>query len=323
MLTNRLVESTAEVAALSNGGCYHGRVRIVIAGGTGFLGRVLVSALQRHGHEVTVLTRRTRHLPPGHVTWNPDGSAGAWASALDGAAAVVNLAGEPLVGARWTEKRKREIRDSRVLATRSLVTGIAESSARPQVFVSGSAVGYYGARGAEEVGEDAPAGPGFLGDVCQAWEAEAAAVQRSAVRLVVLRTGLVLAPDGGLLRQMLWPFKFGLGSVLGTGDQYMSWIHRRDWIDLVRWSLLSDSIHGTFNATAPEPVTNRAFTEAVATAVRRPHVLRLPPFALRLALGDMADSILTGQRAMPRRPLALGFHFRWPELAPALRDLLA
>jgi uncharacterized protein (TIGR01777 family) len=156
-----------------------------------------------------------------------------------------------------------------------------------------------------------------------AWEAEADGAGAAGARLVVLRTGLVLAPDGGVLKPLLLQFKLGLGGVVGDGRQYVPWIHRRDWIDLVRWSLVSEGVRGTFNATAPEPVTNRELTETLATTLRRPHVFRVPPFALRLALGEIADSLLTGQRAMPRRALAGGFHFRWPSLAPALRNLLS
>jgi uncharacterized protein (TIGR01777 family) len=298
-------------------------VRIVIAGGTGFLGRPLASALARHGHEVGILTRRAGDLPAGHVTWNPDGNSGAWASALDGVDAVVNLAGEPIAGGRWTSERKQILLQSRLLATRSLVQALSTVAARPRVFVSASGVGYYGARGDEEVGEDAPAGADFLAGVSAAWEAEATQAAEGGTRLVVLRNGLVLAPDGGALERLLLPFRLGLGGVLGDGRQYVPWIHRRDWVDLVRWSLISGGVHGTYNAAAPAPVTNRELTEELARALRRPHVFRLPAFALRVALGEMADTLLTGQRAVPRRALEQGFHFRWPSLAPALRNLLS
>jgi uncharacterized protein len=297
-------------------------VRVVIAGGTGFLGRPLAAALARHGHEVAILTRRTGAPAPGHVPWTPDGAAGPWAAALDGAGAVVNLAGASIGGGRWTPDRKRELRDSRIRATRSLVAAVRAASSPPRVFVSVSGVGYYGPRGSEEVAEDERPGSDFLGELGVAWEHEAQAAADVA-RLIVLRNGLVLAADGGLLQQMLRPFKLGVGGVLGSGDQYLPWIHRRDWIDLVRWSLTSEAVHGTFNATAPGSVTNREFTVTLAKVLGRPHFMRVPASVLRLALGELAEAALTGQRAVPRKALAMGFHFRWPALEPALRDLLA
>ena len=294
----------------------------MVAGGTGFLGRPLAAGLSRHGHDVLILTRRTGALPAGLVSWQPDGSSGPWASALEQADAVVNLAGAPMAGRRWTEARKRELRESRVLATRSLIAAMRSLAARPRVFVSQSGVGFYGPRGAETVAEQAPPGNDFVAAMAAAWEAEAAQASDVGARLVVLRTGMVLARDGGALAQMLLPFRLGLGGRLGSGRQYVPWIHRRDWIDLVRWSIVSERVHGTLNATAPAPVTNREFTAALARALRRPAVLAVPPFALRLAFGELADAVLTGQRAMPDRALALGFHFRWPLLEPALADLM-
>jgi uncharacterized protein (TIGR01777 family) len=237
--------------------------------------------------------------------------------------AIVNLAGASIAGRRWTPERKRELLESRILSTRSLVSALRTVSARPSVFVNASGAGYYGPRGDEELGEDAPPGDDFLAQMSAAWEAEANQARAEGVRLVVLRTGLVLAPDGGVLKSLLLPFKIGLGGVIGDGRQYVPWIHRRDWIDLVRWSLISEGVHGTFNATAPEPVTNRELTETLAATLRRPSLFRVPPFALRLALGEIADTLLTGQRAVPRHALAQGFHFRWPSLAPALRNLLS
>ena len=298
-------------------------MRIVIAGGSGFLGRPLASALARHGHEVTILTRQDRRLPPGHITWNPDGRTGAWAPLLDGAHALVNLAGASIAGGRWTPERKRVLQESRVLPTRSLVAAVRASARPPRVLVSMSGVGFYGPRGAEEIGEDEPAAHDFFGELAAAWEREAQEASAAGLRVVVLRSGPVLARDGGMLERLLPPFKLGVGGVFGSGEQYLPWIHRRDWIDLVRWSLISDTVSGPFNATAPAPVTSREFTRTLASVLRRPHLMKVPAFALRLALGEMADTVLTGQRAVPRRALAHGFHFRWPALEPALRDLLA
>ena len=295
----------------------------MIAGGTGFLGTPLASALARHGHEVGVLTRRTRDLVAGHVTWNPDGNSGPWASALEGVDAIVNLAGASIAARRWTRDRKRELLDSRILATRSLVAALRSVAARPRVLVNASGVGYYGPRGDEELDERAPQGNDFLAAMSAAWEAEANHAAAAGIRLVVLRTGLVLAADGGVLGRLLLPFRLGLGGTVGDGRQYVPWIHRRDWIDLVRWSLISEGVQGTFNAAAPAPVTNREFTETLATTLRRPHIVPVPGFALRIALGEIADTLLSGQRAIPRRALDQGFHFRWPSLAPALRNLLS
>jgi uncharacterized protein (TIGR01777 family) len=297
-------------------------VRIVIAGGTGFLGTPLAAGLARHGHEIVVLTRRGGALPPGLLSWHPDGTAGPWAAALEQADAVVNLAGASMDGRRWSEARKRELRDSRVLATRSLVAAIQAAPARPRVFVSQSGIGYYGPRGDEEIGEQAAQGTDFIAQMAGAWEAEAARAAEGGVRLVILRTSLVLARDGGALGRMLLPFRLGLAGRLGSGRQFVPWIHRRDWIDLVRWALVSQAVHGTLNAVAPTPVTNREFTASLARVLRRPAVMPVPAVALRLAFGELADALLTGQRAVPRRALALGFHFRWPMLEPALRDLL-
>jgi uncharacterized protein (TIGR01777 family) len=297
-------------------------VRIVIAGGSGSLGRPLAATLARQQHEVLVLTRRTAGLPAGYVSWTPDGTTGPWARALDGADAVVNLAGANIAARRWTATRKQELRDSRILAARSLVAAL-RAAPRPRVFVHGSGVGYYGPRGTEEIAEDHSPGGDFLAQLGIAWESEGTAARDTGARVVILRSAPVLAPEDGVLGRLLLPFRLGLGGPLGSGEQYLPWIHRRDWIDLVRWSLITTAAEGPINATAPQPVTNREFTRTLAKVLRRPHVLRVPAFALRLALGELADALLTGQRAVPKRALDMGFHFRYPSLEPALRDLLA
>ena len=296
-------------------------MRIVIGGGTGFLGGALAAALRAGGHDVVVLTRQTGTLPPGLASWTPDGTARAWARVVDGADAVINLAGAPLDEKRWTEPRKRVLVESRVLATRSLARAIAAAGRPPALFLSSSAVGYYGPRGEEPVTESDAAGADFLARLVVQWEAEATTAT-SGTRVVLLRSGIVLAPDGGALARMLLPFRLGLGGPFGSGRQYMSWIHRQDWIDLARWLLTSDA-RGPINATAPAPETNEAFAATLGRVLRRPHVLRAPAFALRLALGEMADAaLLAGQRVVPARAQALGFRFAWPALEAALRDLL-
>jgi uncharacterized protein len=297
-------------------------MRIVIAGGTGFLGAALTAALRADGRDVVVLTRQSAALPHGLASWIPDGTAGPWAGVLDGADAVINLAGAPLDEKRWTEARKRVLVESRILATRSLAAAIAAAGRPPAVFLSSSAVGFYGSRGEEPVTESDPAGADFLARLVVQWEDEAKTAASNATRVVLLRSGIVLAPDGGALARMLLPFRLGVGGPFGNGRQYMSWIHRDDWVGLARW-LLSGDASGAINATAPAPETNAAFAATLARVLRRPHLLRAPAFALRLALGEMADAaLLAGQRVVPARAQALGFRFEWPALEPALRDLL-
>jgi uncharacterized protein (TIGR01777 family) len=239
---------------------------------------------------------------------------------LDGADALVNLAGEGIADRRWSDARKRELHDSRILPTRSLVTAMRVIAHPPPLFVQGSAVGYYGARGDETVNEETPPGTDFLAALSVAWEREAAsAATRS--RVVWIRTGLVLHPDGGALAAMLPPFKLGVGGRLGSGRQYMPWIHLDDWVSLVAWTIESSTVQGAINGTAPIPVTNAEFTRALAKAIHRPAVLPVPGFALRILLGEFAESLLTGQRAVPARAEQLGFTFRFRDLDEAMRDL--
>jgi uncharacterized protein (TIGR01777 family) len=308
-------------------------MRIVLAGGSGFLGRPLAASLAADGHDVVVLTRsmgpagaRGGPAAPAAraVTWTPDGSAGPWASEIDGAGAVVNLAGESIAGNRWTAAHKRKIVDSRVQATRSLAVAIRQSAAPPPVFVSGSAVGYYGPLGDEIATEDTPAGSDFLARVCVQWEAEATRAASDATRVVCIRTGLVLERDGGALPQMLPPFRFGAGGPVGSGRQYWPWIHRDDWIGVARWILQTTAVAGPVNATAPNPVTNRDFASALGRAMHRPAFMPAPGFALRILLGEMADALLlSGQRAVPAKAERLSHAFRYAQLDSALRAIFA
>jgi hypothetical protein len=298
-------------------------MRVVITGGRGFLGRLLADALTSDGDEVVALTRGSpagRNGGPRAVTWTPDGSVGPWAATLDGAAAVVNLAGESIAGRRWTAAHKDRIRHSRLLATRSVVAAINGAAAPPPVLVSGSAVGYYGPRGDEVVTEDTPAGSDFLGQVAAAWEAEAGAAR---TRRVCIRTGIVLHSRGGALPQMLPPFWFGAGGPVGSGRQYWPWIHWKDWVDLVRFAIRTESASGPLNATAPNPVTNRDFARALGRALHRPAFLPAPAFALRLLLGEMADALLlSGQRVVPARAEQLGFSFSFRDAEETLQAVL-
>jgi len=309
-------------------------MKIVVAGGTGFLGAPLCGSWADEGHEVVVLSRS---LPPGQsqhesgtgvpgvtrVGWNPLDDARALAPMLEGAAGVVNLAGESIDGKRWTAARKQAIRDSRINATRALAAAIGACTSPPSAFVSGSAVGYYGDRGSETIAEEAPPGRDFLANVCTEWEEHALAAARPGVRVVIVRTGIVLERSGGALPRMMRPFRFFAGGPLGSGRQYLSWIHRLDWIEMVRWAVESSAASGPINATAPHPVTSREFAHALGRAMHRPAIAPgVPQFVLKVAVGDIADTLVTGQRVIPAKALAAGFHFRYPEIDIALRGIL-
>jgi uncharacterized protein (TIGR01777 family) len=288
-------------------------VRVVLTGGTGFIGAPLREALSAAGHEVVVVSRDSANRGAGAVGWDAVGAA------VAGAGAVVNLAGEPIAARRWSAAQKRRILESRVQATRALVDAMGAAPARPAVFVSGSAVGYYGPHGDEPLDESAPAGAGFLAEVCAAWEAEALRAEALGVRTVRLRIGVVLAREGGALARMLPPFRAFVGGPLGGGRQWMSWIHRDDVIGLVLEALARETWQGAVNATAPQPVTNAEFSRALGDVLARPAALRAPAVALRLALGEMADMLLTGQRVLPAAATGHGFRWRYPDARAALR----
>jgi uncharacterized protein (TIGR01777 family) len=305
-------------------------MNIVIAGGSGFLGRPLTDALVRDGHDVVLLTRKPaseRPAPPRvrAVVWTPDGQSGPWAAAIDGADTVINLSGESIAGGRWTADRKRRIVESRVLATRSLTTAIRQAAHPPALFVSGSAVGYYGPLGDEVVTEARPAGADFLADTCVRWEDAAKQIDPARTRLACIRTGLVLERDGGALPQMMAPFRFGAGGPVGSGRQYLPWIHRRDWIDLVRFVMHTPAASGAVNATAPNPVTSAEFAAALGRVMHRPAFMPAPAFALKLLLGgEMATALLlSGQRVVPARAEQLGFTFSFKNVEDALRSILS
>ena len=296
-------------------------MRIILAGGSGFLGRALQQRLEGEGHAVAVLTRRPRPGQQQDIAWTPDGTSGPWSSAIDGVDAVVNLAGEGIADRRWNAARKQALRESRLLATRSLVAAIRSVAQPPRVLVSGSAVGYYGARGDEFVTESTSPGTDFLAQLCVEWEREAQAAA-PLTRVTLVRTGQVLDPGGGMIAKLLLPFKLGLGGPLGSGTQYLPWIHIDDWIDMVLWLVVDERADGPFNNTAPNPVTNAEFTRTLGRVLQRPAFIPVPSFALHLAVGELAASILTGQRAIPARAGEMGFQFRFPMLEAALRDLI-
>jgi uncharacterized protein (TIGR01777 family) len=301
-------------------------MKIVVAGGTGFLGTALVRALSSD-HDVVILSRRRSAPPAARVTvmqWTPDGSPGLWTAALEEAGAVVNLAGESIAARRWTAGQKMRILDSRLLATRNLAMAIAKASHPPAVFISGSAVGYYGPLGDDIVTEDHPPGADFLATVCVKWEGQALAASSSRTRVVLVRTGIVLDRREGALPKMLPPFWMGAGGPVGSGLQYWPWIHLEDWVALVRFALENASVSGPLNMTAPNPVKNRDFASVLGRVLHRPAFLTTPGFALKMLLGEMADGLLlSGQRAIPAKVEQLGFPFRYRDLEPALRAIFS
>ena len=294
---------------------------VVLAGGSGFLGRRLRAELERGGHRVFNLTRSPRPDRPGDIAWQPDGPPGRLSAHLEGVDVVINLAGENIAGAFWSEARKAKLRDSRLQATRTIVGAMATCQRPPRVFISGSAVGYYGEHGREVVTEGTPPGSDFLARLCVDWEQEAHAAATSVTRLAIVRTGLVLGADGGALAKMILPFKLGLGATLGSGEQYMPWIHVDDWVAMIIWLAGVERAMGAFNAAAPVPVTNREFTRTLGRVLRRPAAFHAPAFVLKMALGEMAGMLLTGQRVLPAAAEELGFRFGHRELEPALRSL--
>ena len=283
--------------------------------------------LLARGDEVAVLTRDPARVAgtlgaARLIAWDPLAGP-ASPEAVSGADAVVNLMGEPIAAGRWTASRKERIRQSRVLGTRNLVAGILAAPAPPAVLVSGSATGWYGPHEDEDLDETAPAAADYLGRLCRDWEAEARRAEQSGARVVLLRTGIVLTPEGGALAKLLPPFRLGLGGPVGSGRQWMSWIHLEDLCALIVHAIDRAGLSGPVNGTAPNPVRNREFGRALGRALGRPAFLPAPAFAMRLVLGELAQALLlTGHRVLPRRALESGFRFAHPGLDGALADLL-
>lgn len=294
--------------------------RVVIAGASGFLGAALAPALQAQGFQVVRLVRRAPRGPD-EVAWDP-ARGELNPAALDGAVAIVNLSGENVGAGRWTEKRRERILRSRVEATRTLVVALNGVARKPGVFLSASAVGYYGDRGDEVLSEMSPIGQGFLPEVCLAWETHAEGAARGGVRTVLLRFGVVLSREGGALARMLPFFRLGLGGRVGTGRQWMSWVGAEDAVGAVLHALRDARCRGPLNVVAPDVVTNAEFARALGRALHRPALLPAPAWALRLAFGRMADeALLASTRAVPERLNTLGYSFRAPQLAAALQGL--
>lgn len=296
------------------------RRHVLITGGTGFVGTRLVAALLAAGHRVSVLTRNQSNAAglPGAVTLLTDFDQIADDAVID---AVVNLAGEPIAGGLWTAARRARIIASRVDATKACVALIARLAAKPAVFISGSAIGWYGMQDGEVLDETSAGEPCFSRQICQAWEA---AAQGAACRTVTLRIGLVLGPDGGMLARMLPSFRLGLGGPFGKGENWMSWIHRDDLVRMIAHCIADKALSGPVNATAPHPVTGQQFAHALGRALHRPVLLRIPALPLKLLLGDFArELLLGGQRVVPAKAVNSGFAFDYPELGPALAQILS
>lgn len=297
-------------------------MRVLMTGSSGLVGTALRPRLVGSNHEVRRLRRDAKMLDD-TTSWNP--ATGSFADgALDGIDAVVHLAGESIASGRWTAARKNEIRDSRMTGTQQLCRALAKLESPPKVLVAASAIGYYGDRGDELLDESALRGNGFLPEVCRVWEDAVGPARDRGIRVVHLRIGIILTPLGGALKQMLLPFKLGIGGVLGTGSQYMSWIALDDLVDIIMYALADDSLIGPVNAVAPQAVTNRQFTKVLGSVLNRPTILPAPAFVLRLVLGEMAEALLLASTRVEPAVLreAGGFHFSYPDLESALRHVL-
>ena len=299
---------------------------VLVSGGTGFIGSRVCDALYQKGDAVYVLSRdpvrAQRQLDSAKAAygWHPE-TEKLPIEAISNTNAVIHLAGETIAG-RWNAEKKRKIRDSRILATRNLVASLGEADTKPKTLVCASAIGYYGGNNNETLTEASPAGTDFLAEVCAEWEAEAQKASELGIRVVLVRIGLVLGLGGGLLQQVLLPFKIGIGGILGNGRQWMSWIHIDDVVGILLYALESSQIHGPLNATAPTPVRNIEFTKTLGAVLRRPTLFPVPIFGLKLMMGEFADFIVLSQNVIPERTEASGYEFYYRTLESALNALL-
>jgi uncharacterized protein (TIGR01777 family) len=298
-------------------------VNVLVTGGTGFIGKALVERLAKENHRVVLLSRLSQPLETAShgivqaAQW--DGKTiGPWVLGLEGVDAVVNLAGESIGAKRWTKRRKMLLVDSRIEPTKALVAGIASAEKKPAVLVSASAVGYYGDIESGDVTETYPSGTDFLARLCERWEKEASRAEEYGVRVVRLRFGIVLETGGGALKKMMIPFRFFVGGALGSGRQWFPWVHRDDVVGAIVFSLTNPSISGAVNVTSPDVVTMSEFTQALGKAMHRPASARVPAFVLRIVLGEMARTVVSGQRVVSRKLQEAGYTFRYPRLDEAL-----
>ena len=298
-------------------------MKILISGASGLTGTALVSALRAQGHNVTRFVRPGSAASTGDIVWDPM-AATVDVAAMEGMDAVVHLSGASIAQGRWTPARKALLRSSRIDTTRVLVDALASLRQKPRVFVSASAIGCYGDRGDEILTESSTIGTDFLALAVRDWEAEATRAEVSGIRTVMLRFGVILASEGGALPQMLMPFKFGLGGRLGSGRQWMSWIALEDAVGIICSAMSNENLAGPLNVVVPNPLTNADFTRIAAGVLHRPAIFAAPAFALRIALGEMADALLlASQRVIPERLLATGYAFHHPEIESALRAILS
>ncbi len=306
-------------------------MKVAITGATGFVGSRLVEKLKAEGHQILVLTRnqeRAKRIFPASAFPNLEifayrpAESGDWQQSIADCDAVVNLAGEP-IAERWTPEHKKAILESRQLGTRKIVEAIALADPKPSVLINPSAIGYYGTSETATFDEDSPGGNDFLAEVCKKWEAEAQKVKEAGVRLVILRTGIVLDKDGGALAKMLPPFKLFAGGPLGSGRQWFSWIHRDDLVNLIVEALKRPDIEGTFNATAPNPVRMNQFCQTLGEVMNRPSWLPVPAFALETLLGEGAKVVLEGQQVLPKKIQSIAFQYQYPTLKSALEGIIS
>ena len=300
-------------------------MRIIITGGSGLIGRALVDSLAKDGYELIVLSRNpaaVKNLPKGARAEKWDGqSAQGWGQLADGAGAIVNLAGAT-ISEKWSEARKNEIRDSRVNAGKAIVEAVKAAKQKPGVVVQSSAVGYYGPRGAEEITEASSAGYDFLAKVCKEWEASTEELDGLGIRRPIIRTGVVLDLHGGALPKMVMPVKLFVGGPIGSGKQYFPWIHLKDEVAAIRFVSENKNANGVYNLSAPKPLTNKEFTQAIGKVLGRPTFMPVPAFAMKTMFGEMSTLLLDGQRQIPARLLKEGFKFQFADATTALKDVL-
>lgn len=292
-------------------------MKVLITGASGLLGQALQKSFEERGYEMLLASRKEPE-DDRHIQWSiEDGFADP--AKLEGVDVVVHLAGENVSGLRWTDEKKKAIRDSRVLGTRNVVDAISKLKKKPKTFIASSAIGFYGERGDEEMTESSAVGDTFLADVSKEWEGESRRAEDAGIRTVLLRTGIVLSKDGGALSTMLLPFKMGVGGVVGSGKQWMSWISLDDEIAIINYCIENENIRGAVNAVAPNPVTNQEFTKTLGEVLYRPTFLPLPEFAVSMIFGEMGDALLLAStKVVPKRLLDAGFEFRFPDLKPAI-----